>query len=130
MKGVVAWGPMHQAFRNGISHLTMKMRDEGMDLIRLKLERSFYRELDESMESEHTEEWEFNRDSEGGSYGMSNEWTLEAVSACGDDCEECLIPEDFKIIPNSQKDLDVLSFLGIRRVEPLNAKRSLLRDWD
>ena len=36
----------------------------------------------------------------------------------GDDCEECKIPEAYKTIA-SQSDIDVIEYLGLRRVEPL-----------
>lgn len=38
-----------------------------------------------------------------------------------DDCEQCAIPEDFK---DPSITLDVLDFLGIRRVEPLHVKKT------
>ena len=44
----------------------------------------------------------------------------------GDDCEECLIPDDFKAQPGSIEPVDVMDFLGIRRAEPLRK----YRDWE
>jgi hypothetical protein len=59
-----------------------------------------------------------------------DDWTLEAMAACGDDYEECLIPEDLKILRDWEKDIDIMAFLGIQRAEPLLAKRSTRLDWD
>ena len=36
----------------------------------------------------------------------------------GDECEECKIPEAYKTIA-AQSDIDVIEYLGLRRVEPL-----------
>ncbi|KAL7539097.1 hypothetical protein ACHAXR_010866 [Thalassiosira sp. AJA248-18] len=53
-------------------------------------------------------EWE-----EGPCYGDS----------CGDDGDQCDIPEEYKV---AAPKVDVMSFLGIRRAEPLQVQR----DWD
>jgi hypothetical protein len=46
----------------------------------------------------------------------------------GEDCdmdgEECKIPDTFKVFPSAES-LDVMSFLGIRRAEPLRVRK----DW-
>mmetsp|Transcript_17116 Transcript_17116/g.32703 ORF Transcript_17116/g.32703 Transcript_17116/m.32703 type:complete len:211 (+) Transcript_17116:125-757(+) len=45
---------------------------------------------------------------------------------CGFDCDEqCEIPEEYKLTSEAPK-VDVMSFLGIRRAEPLRVGR----DWD
>jgi hypothetical protein len=44
---------------------------------------------------------------------------------CVEDCEECEIPDDMKLLPDSQQ-VDVMKFLGIHRAEPLRKKQ----DWD
>jgi hypothetical protein len=62
----------------------------------------------------------------------SGEWVLDVMSSCGgEDCDECLIPEDLKHLTAFERSLDVMSFLGIRRAEPLT-KRDVIRgmDWD
>lgn len=41
---------------------------------------------------------------------------------CGEDCEDCLIPDHYKIDPLFEK-IDVLAYLGIRRVQ------SIERSW-
>jgi hypothetical protein len=41
-------------------------------------------------------------------------------SSCGADCEECLIPDDFKICPDDT--IDVMEFLGIKRARPLRVQ--------
>ena len=55
------------------------------------------------------------------SQSLSADW----FEPCGDDCEECEIPDDMKILPDSQQ-VDVMKFLGIHRAEPLRKKQ----DWD
>lgn len=47
---------------------------------------------------------------------------------CGEDCEECLIPEEYKLV-SSEEAIDVMAFLGIRRAEPLQASRPS-REWE
>ena len=50
-------------------------------------------------------------------------------SSCdGEDCDECVIPDDFKTM-SGESSIDVMSFLGIRRVEPLKVMR-LQGEWD
>lgn len=43
--------------------------------------------------------------------------------SCGDDSDQCEIPESYKV---SSPKVDVMSFLGIRRAEPIKVQR----DWD
>lgn len=45
--------------------------------------------------------------------------------SCGDDFDQCDIPEEYKV---AAPKVDVMSFLGIRRAEPLQVNS--LRDWD
>jgi hypothetical protein len=47
---------------------------------------------------------------------------------CGEDCESCLIPEEYKIVAKDEA-VDVMAFLGIRRAEPLQVARVAL-DWE
>jgi hypothetical protein len=42
--------------------------------------------------------------------------SFEVDFPCGDECEQCPIPDDFK---NDSDDIDVMAFLGIRRAVPL-----------
>jgi hypothetical protein len=44
---------------------------------------------------------------------------------CGGDDDQCDIPEEFKV---AAPKVDVMSFLGIRRAEPIQVQRQ--RDWD
>ena len=50
----------------------------------------------------------------------------EELDVCGEDCEDCEIPDDFKVLPGSKQRIDVMEFLGIRRAEPLR----IHRDWE
>ena len=45
-------------------------------------------------------------------------YELEA-DTCGEDCEDCAIPDDWKYSVELQDQVDVMQFLGIRRAEPL-----------
>ncbi|KAL7485189.1 hypothetical protein ACHAW6_010790 [Cyclotella cf. meneghiniana] len=58
--------------------------------------------------------------------GMAEGLCLD--DCCGDDCDEqCDIPEDYKRFARTDAPkVDVMSFLGIRRPEPLRVQR----DWD
>ena len=40
----------------------------------------------------------------------------------------CEIPEDFKLLPGVDS-AEIMSFLGIRRAEPLRVKNSQGQDW-
>jgi hypothetical protein len=40
---------------------------------------------------------------------------------CGEDCDDCLIPEEYKI--DARENIDVMAFLGIRRADSIEAKR-------
>jgi hypothetical protein len=48
---------------------------------------------------------------------LASTWLLE--QQCGEDCEECLIPDDLKLLPETDENINVMEFLGIRRAEPL-----------
>mmetsp|Transcript_6106 Transcript_6106/g.13324 ORF Transcript_6106/g.13324 Transcript_6106/m.13324 type:complete len:161 (-) Transcript_6106:305-787(-) len=56
-------------------------------------------------------------------------WSDEG-DVCRDreECEQCEIPEDFKL-PLSSQPMDVMSFLGIQRAEPLRVDRRRTDDW-
>jgi hypothetical protein len=55
--------------------------------------------------------------------------TFDNIEApCGEDCESCLIPEEYKVVANEEA-VDVMAFLGIRRAEPLQVARVAL-DWE
>ena len=47
-------------------------------------------------------------------------WMETAFTSCGEDCEECEIPDDWAV-PEDER-FDVFEFLGIRRAEPLRVK--------
>eukprot|EP00541_Cyclophora_tenuis_P000041 CAMPEP_0116572602 /NCGR_PEP_ID=MMETSP0397-20121206/18274_1 /TAXON_ID=216820 /ORGANISM="Cyclophora tenuis, Strain ECT3854" /LENGTH=121 /DNA_ID=CAMNT_0004100963 /DNA_START=51 /DNA_END=416 /DNA_ORIENTATION=- len=48
-------------------------------------------------------------------------WMEAAFEACGEDCEECEIPEAWRV-PEDEA-VDVMAFLGIRRAEPIRVSR-------
>jgi hypothetical protein len=47
-------------------------------------------------------------------------------SCIGDDCDECFIPEEYKHV---ESHVDVMAYLGIKRVEPIRALL-LPGDWE
>lgn len=53
----------------------------------------------------------------------------DAFAACGEDCEECAIPEEYKAIENP---MDVMAYLGIRRADPIRVAGNHLSagDWE
>mmetsp|Transcript_18410 Transcript_18410/g.29673 ORF Transcript_18410/g.29673 Transcript_18410/m.29673 type:complete len:176 (+) Transcript_18410:135-662(+) len=56
------------------------------------------------------------------------DWNLaETGDDCGEDCEECLIPEDWKMAPAMMESFDVMEFLGITRAKPLTKPTSHAR---
>jgi hypothetical protein len=128
---VMAWGPLHQAFRFGATQLKMKKSDEGLEEYRALLEQSFVQSYHDEIDIGYFYDTLSLRADVGASLSSGNyDWTVEAMTACGDDCEECLIPEDLKILPDCEKDIDVMAFLGIQRAEPLQVTRSGTIDWD
>ena len=130
---VVAWGPINQAIRFGVSQLKMKA-GENLDEYRAQLEKSFVQSYEDDIYIGRYDGTLSLRAEVGASLILADEedddWTLEAMTACGDDCEECLIPDELKVLLDWEKDIDVMAFLGIQRAEPLRAKRSINLDWD
>jgi hypothetical protein len=55
----------------------------------------------------------------------------DILAACGDDCVECAIPEEYKRIA-SENPIDVMAFLGIRRAEPIRVagNHHSAGDWE
>eukprot|EP00545_Synedropsis_sp_CCMP1620_P014618 CAMPEP_0119012868 /NCGR_PEP_ID=MMETSP1176-20130426/7670_1 /TAXON_ID=265551 /ORGANISM="Synedropsis recta cf, Strain CCMP1620" /LENGTH=148 /DNA_ID=CAMNT_0006965903 /DNA_START=27 /DNA_END=473 /DNA_ORIENTATION=- len=130
VQSTTAWGPLaRQAFRFRSTQLRMASSDDdssSIDSYRAQLERTY---LDEDgFDMRHFEDSDFVRkeviDSITSHEKSHDFWTAEAMAACGDDCEECLLPDDFKIIPDDS--INVMAFLGIQRAEPIQ-KRA---DWD
>lgn len=94
------------------------MRNENeMDSHRRKLERVFMQDL--------LDLTVFRVDDDGPS------WDSSALDTCGEDCDECEIPEELKLLSDTQQ-LDVMTFLGIQRAKPLNVigKRDNSVDWE
>jgi hypothetical protein len=60
----------------------------------------------------------------------NDDWTFESMAACGDDCEECVIPENFKVLLDCEKEIDVMALLGIKRAQPLKVDSSRNNDWN
>lgn len=86
--------------------ISLKMKsDSELDSHRRKLERVFVQNpMDFSI---------FRVDDEAPS------WDLSTGETCGEDCDECEIPAELKLLPHS-KQLDVMAFLGIQRAKPLH----------
>eukprot|EP00571_Detonula_confervacea_P011239 CAMPEP_0172298716 /NCGR_PEP_ID=MMETSP1058-20130122/1242_1 /TAXON_ID=83371 /ORGANISM="Detonula confervacea, Strain CCMP 353" /LENGTH=179 /DNA_ID=CAMNT_0013008003 /DNA_START=52 /DNA_END=591 /DNA_ORIENTATION=+ len=65
---------------------------------------------------------------EGGERVVLGDWMdwdegLCTGESCGDENDQCDIPEEYKV---ASPKVDVMSFLGIQRAEPLHVRR----DWD
>uniref|UniRef100_A0A7S2UAN1 Uncharacterized protein n=1 Tax=Attheya septentrionalis TaxID=420275 RepID=A0A7S2UAN1_9STRA len=58
----------------------------------------------------------------------SSDWFDGEGLPCGDECEQCEIPDDFKDSTGFEP-VDVMAFLGIRRAEPLRVERNQ-PDWE
>ena len=111
--------------------LQMKSDDVGLDEYRMQLEQSYVHSYEDDFNIQQFEDIPSLRKEVKASLNTNaNAWTLEAMAACGDDCEECLIPDDLKILPDAQKGIDVMAFLGIQRAEPLRAWGTSNMDWD
>jgi hypothetical protein len=50
-----------------------------------------------------------------------NSLVVDSGDDCEEDCEECLIPDEWKKLPPMMESVDVMDFLGITRVKPLKA---------
>lgn len=120
----VAWGPvLHKGDSSTVLRLS---RDDDHEVelsaYRAHLEDTFLSvrplSIDFFAEAPHRLEEEFALDGVGGF-----DWVESAFSTCGEDCEECEIPEAWKKIPEGEE-IDVMGFLGIRRAEPIRVKRT------
>lgn len=128
---VTAWGPLaHHTNRLGVTELKMT-DDEHSSSYRAQLERTYsaseaFLDDDGFFDMSIFEDTDFVRNKviDAIASEHDDDWTAEAMAACGDDCEECLIPDDLKIIPDDS--VNVMAFLGIQRAQPLQ-KRT---DWD
>ena len=49
---------------------------------------------------------------------------------CGEDCDECEIPEDWKVLSGPVAANDVMAFLGITRAKPLSIATLSIRTWE
>jgi hypothetical protein len=130
LASVSAWGSRFYPMKASRTVLRAKVngRDEDALLIeqyRSRLETSYvtYSEERDSIYDFIQQE----EDKSGRAVGPALSQSLSAdwFEPCGDDCEECEIPDDMKILPDSQQ-MDVMTFLGIHRAEPLRKKQ----DWD
>jgi hypothetical protein len=53
-------------------------------------------------------------------------YDIDDGSCSGDDCDECSIPEGYKYVDSP---VDVMAYLGIKRVEPIRALHQFA-DWE
>lgn len=102
-----------------LASVSLNMRKEtDLNSHRLKLERAFVQDpTDFSM---------FQVDDEVPS------WAVSSVEACGEDCDECEIPEELKQLSDTKK-VDIMAFLGIHVAQPLEVvsrQNSVSLDWE
>jgi hypothetical protein len=71
-------------------------------------------------------------------FGIVNPYDIQAGSedddvfaACGEDCEECAIPDEYKRVA-SDNSMDVMAYLGIRRAQPIRlaSHHHSAGDWE
>lgn len=133
-------GPLHLPSAHAIMSLYARIResDEGEDepvveAARKTLEKA-YKKIDHFEALMDDDAILFLRAREEGTSVVSDDFLTssagiqiglwaEELEVCTnrEDCEQCEIPEDFKLPPTSQS-LDVMSFLGIQRAKPLARK--------
>jgi hypothetical protein len=56
--------------------------------------------------------------------------SLDFDDFCGEDCNECEIPEDWNILSGPVAAVDVMAFLGISRAKPLTLPLLSIRAWE
>lgn len=56
--------------------------------------------------------------------------SLELDDVCGDDCDECEIPEDWKLLSGPIAADQVMDFLGIARAKPLIVPSFSIHVWE
>jgi hypothetical protein len=125
---VRAWGPGFEPMKGGCSRgAPLHARDDSreheesfvIETYRSKLHNIFGTHHEESHD---TFAFVRERADELASEAFAEGFGADFTEPCGEDCEECLIPEHWK----TTSDVDVLDFLGIRRAEPLRRNA----DWD
>jgi hypothetical protein len=130
---VSAWGPgvdpAMKGFRRASSLLRAHPRDqdpEEADLIevyRSNLQSSYVSYYEDEHEVyDLIKKYGKSEDAASVPKSISRNWREN----CGEDCEDCEIPNDFKILPGAVNPVDVMDFLGIRRAEPLRK----YSDWN
>lgn len=55
---------------------------------------------------------------------------LDVDDFCGEDCDDCEIPEDWKILSGPVATVDVMAFLGISRAKPLTVPTLSIHAWE
>jgi hypothetical protein len=122
-----AWGPLFEPMKGGLGMLTVlraRDRDDDSDdyhTYRASLEHTYLMEYYEEDPAEILRKQLFKSNE----YVLKESLFAEAeveIECVGEDCEECLIPEEFKPMPGEET-IDVMAFLGIRRAEPLKVDR-------
>ena len=116
---IVAWGFESRNTRRSASLVRLQGRETDLDtdmtveLYRFKLNSLF--------DSQYGDDFAFVREraEELASETFSQDSSFDA---CGEDCEECEIPAEWKNSFGS--DVNVMEFLGIKRAQPLRANGS------
>jgi hypothetical protein len=122
-----AFGPRFEPVNGRLSRKTPlrardnNYRDDGEDSLVIEAYRSKLQNRYDPYHGGHLDEMAFVREKAD---NLATDFFAETFDVypeepCGDDCEECAIPEDWKTLSGSADQIDVMQFLGIRRAEPL-----------
>lgn len=131
---LLAWGPLYEPLKGNFGRVATQLKarsdDEEVDSYPATLERTYtlhYKEEGDLYDGEILRQRVFISEPCGmdeslfsALYGSDSD-----SSSCGEDCEECPIPEEFRLPTGT---IDVMAFLGIQRAEPIKVER--LREWE
>lgn len=129
-----AWGAIFEPVKGGFGGILTALKarerddDEEYQFYRASLENTYLLEYYEEDPAELVRKSLFEASQslfQDELYAESLE--LLETECTGDDCDECLIPDEFKTLPGEET-IDVMTFLGIRRAEPLRVERKS-SDW-
>lgn len=130
LPSVSAWGSRSDSMKASRTVLRAKKNDRDEDALLIEQYRSRLETTYVTYSEQSGSIYDFIQQEKDDKSGKAVDPTPQSLSAdwfepCGDDCDECEIPDDMKILPDSQQ-VDVMKFLGIHRAEPLRKKQ----DWD
>eukprot|EP00547_Thalassionema_nitzschioides_P002794 CAMPEP_0194224598 /NCGR_PEP_ID=MMETSP0156-20130528/37885_1 /TAXON_ID=33649 /ORGANISM="Thalassionema nitzschioides, Strain L26-B" /LENGTH=133 /DNA_ID=CAMNT_0038956241 /DNA_START=22 /DNA_END=423 /DNA_ORIENTATION=+ len=115
---VLGWGSPRNTFKVGTALMGMEYDD--LDAFRANLELTF--QSNQGLPEIFQENVREDLVDYIGRTASEDVWSFDDISSCGEECEECLIPDHFKASQDVDQIIDVLDFLGIKRAKPLRAE--------